>query len=110
MHGFKVEWYLKVGNETRRLMWRLAHAHGVLLALVHIAFAVTVKLVESPPERWRFPSRCLTLAGFLLPGGFFLGGVLIYSGDPWIGVLLVPVGALCLFLGVLATGREVRRR
>ena len=23
MHGFKVDWYLAVGNETQRLMWRL---------------------------------------------------------------------------------------
>ena len=35
MHGFKVDWYLNVANETRRLMWTLAHAHGVLLGLVH---------------------------------------------------------------------------
>ena len=41
MHGFKVDWYLAVGNETKRLMWRLAHAHGTFLALVHVAFAVT---------------------------------------------------------------------
>ena len=23
MHGFKVAWYINVGMETRRLMWRL---------------------------------------------------------------------------------------
>ena len=39
MHGFKVDWYLAVGNETQRLMWRLAHAHGTFLSLVHVAFA-----------------------------------------------------------------------
>src|ERR1041384_1548243 len=32
MHAFKVSSYLNVGNETRRLMWTLAHAHGTLLA------------------------------------------------------------------------------
>ena len=31
LHGFKVGLYLDVGNETRRLLWTLAHAHGVLL-------------------------------------------------------------------------------
>lgn len=28
LHGLKVGWYLDVENETRRLMWTLAHAHG----------------------------------------------------------------------------------
>jgi len=31
LHGFKVGAYLDVGNETRRLMWTLAHAHGTML-------------------------------------------------------------------------------
>jgi hypothetical protein len=39
----------------------------------------------------------------LLPGGFFLGGVFLYSGDPGLGVFLVPLGALTLFVGVLLT-------
>jgi hypothetical protein len=47
LHGFKVQAYLSVSNENRRLMWTLAHAHGVLLAMIHI----------------------------LPPGGFFAGGV-----------------------------------
>ncbi|MFT7537369.1 MAG: hypothetical protein ACI85K_003327, partial [Hyphomicrobiaceae bacterium] len=43
MHGFKVDWYLVVGNETQRLLWRLAHAHGTFLSLVHIGFAATLQ-------------------------------------------------------------------
>ncbi|HEY8174006.1 MAG TPA: hypothetical protein VIH21_13040, partial [Dehalococcoidia bacterium] len=35
LHGFKVRAYLDVSNDTRRLMWTLAHAHGTLLGLVH---------------------------------------------------------------------------
>src|SRR4030095_671769 len=46
LHGFKESIYLNVSNEMRRLMWTLAHAHGTLLALVHIAFAVTLPLVS----------------------------------------------------------------
>src|SRR5438132_14075230 len=42
LHGFKVRAYLDVSNETRRLMWTLAHAHGTLLAIVHIVFGLTV--------------------------------------------------------------------
>ena len=41
LHGFKVGWYVDVGNETRRLMFTLAHAHGTLLALVNIAAVLT---------------------------------------------------------------------
>ena len=54
MHGFKVDWYLAVGNETQRLMWRLAHAHGTFLSLVHVAFAFTVKRCSRQEQRtWR---------------------------------------------------------
>ena len=42
LHGFKAGFYLDVTHETRRLMWRLAHAHGTLLALVNIAFALSL--------------------------------------------------------------------
>ncbi|MEM7232453.1 MAG: hypothetical protein AAF517_09780, partial [Planctomycetota bacterium] len=40
-------------------------------------------------------------AGLLLPGGFFLGGVFFYSGDPGLGILLVPIGAILMLIGVL---------
>jgi hypothetical protein len=36
MNGFKIGWYLDVSNATRRHMFKLAHAHGVLLALVNM--------------------------------------------------------------------------
>ncbi|HYQ14246.1 MAG TPA: hypothetical protein VEQ58_00755, partial [Polyangiaceae bacterium] len=36
LHAFKVGLYLDVGNETRRLLWRLAHAHGALLGLLNV--------------------------------------------------------------------------
>jgi hypothetical protein len=104
MHGLKLDWYLNVGNETRRLMWTLAHSHGSLLGLVHVAFALTVRsctTADGPAGAWSKASWPLMLASILLPGGFFLGGVVIYGGDPGRGVLLVPVGALCLILGVL---------
>ena len=39
MHGFKIGWYLDVGNETRRLMFTLGHFHGTMLALVNVALA-----------------------------------------------------------------------
>jgi hypothetical protein len=109
-HGFKVRAYLDVSNETRRLMWTLAHAHGTLLAVVHIVFGLTVKVV---PERnlvhQNVISRCLIGASVLLPGGFFLGGIAFYSGDPGLGVLLVPVGAVLLLTAVFLVARSVDR-
>jgi hypothetical protein len=39
-------------------------------------------------------------ASLLLPGGFFLGGLVYYAGDPGPGVLLVPVGAVLLLTAV----------
>src|SRR5882757_6559314 len=43
LHGLKIGAYLNVSNETRRLMWTLAHAHGTLLGLVHLGFAATIR-------------------------------------------------------------------
>ncbi len=104
LHGFKVGWYLDANNVTRRLMWTLSHAHGTLLALVHIAFAVTTSLMATcSTRRHQLASAFLIAASVLLPSGFFLGGCVIYSGDPGIGIFLVPVGALALFVAVFLT-------
>src|SRR3954471_23734346 len=71
LHGFKVGAYLNLTNETRRLMWTLAHAHGTLLALVHIAFAFTVRLAPDWPASTRtVASIALVGAGLLMPAGF----------------------------------------
>jgi len=108
LHGLKVSTYLDVGNETRRLMWTLAHAHGTLLALIHIAFSVTVPMIPKwADSSRRLASRTLTAAGILMPLGFFLGGVQFYGGDPGLGILLLPAGALCLFVAVLKTARAI---
>ena len=110
MHGFKVDWYLNVANETRRLMWTLAHAHGVLLGLVHLGFAASLRALEGVAGGWcRYASAALVGATLFLPGGFLLGGIWIYGGDPGRGVLLVPVGATLLFVGVATIAWRVTR-
>lgn len=106
LHAMKVGAYLDAGNETRRLMWTLAHAHGTLLGLVHIAFAATLRELTEPVAKLALMSRVLCLAGVLLPLGFFLGGMAVDGGDPGLGVALVPLGALALVgaaLGVAFT-------
>jgi len=104
LHGFKVGAYLKVSNETRRLMWTLAHAHGTLLALINITFALTVRLLPEWAAKNRgLASVCLRGATLLMPVGFLLGGTFVYSGDPGLGIILVPVGGLMLFVSVFLT-------
>ncbi len=87
-------------------MWTLAHAHGVLLSLVHLAFAFTARDLTDTAHR-RLASRCLIAASVLLPGGFFLGGITIYSGDPGLGVLLVPVGGVLLLFAIALTAIRI---
>ena len=105
LHAFKVPWYMDVSNHTRRLMWTLAHAHGTLFALLHVVFSLTLRsLAERDAPRWlRVASACLIGSSVLLPGGFFLGGVVIYAGDPGVGIVLVPLGALLILVAVLLT-------
>lgn len=101
MHGFKLGWYLDVGEETRRLLLTLAHAHGVLLALVNLVFAATLRSLPGLDARsGRIASPCLLGASVLMPVGFGLGGLVTYGGDPGLGVLLVPPGAFLLFVAV----------
>jgi hypothetical protein len=108
LHGLKLGWYLEVGNETRRLMFTLAHAHGTLLALVNIAAGVTVRSVNGLVLA-HSGSLALLWSAVLLPAGFFLGGLVIYGGDPGPGVWLVPVGALLLLYGVGRIAFDVSR-
>ena len=108
LHGFKIGWYVDVGNETRRLMFTLAHAHGTLLALVNIAAGLTGRNVDRFSLR---PSVSFALiwAAILLPAGFFLGGIVIYDGDPGLGVWLVPIGALLLFYSVARVALDLSK-
>jgi len=106
LHGFKVPAYLDTSNETRRLMWTLAHAHGTLLSIVHVIFGLYVRVAPEMSAGSRpLISWCLIGASLLLPGGFFLGGVVFYGGDPGVAVLLVPVGAASMMIAVFLLAR-----
>jgi hypothetical protein len=100
LHGFKVGYYLD--DKIRRSMWTLAHAHGTLLALIQIAFAAGLAHFGAwTVGRLKLASFFLLDAAVLIPLGFFLGGLLPSEGDPWLGILLVPIGALLLFAAVV---------
>ena len=110
LHGFKVAWYLDVANETRRHLLTLAHAHGMLLALVNIAFGLTLPELgrSEPPIRWA--SNGLLAAAVLIPAGFLLGGLQFYGGDPGAGIVLLPLGALGLLAALALVALATRER
>ncbi len=110
LHGFKIGFYLDVGNEHRRLMWTLAHAHGALLGLVHLAFGFSLQAAPTLGSgRQGLASACLMGATILLPGGFLLGGVWVEGQLAALGFLLAPVGgallAAAVFLVATSAGR-----
>ena len=107
-HGVKFRAYLDVSNETRRLMWRLAHAHGALLGVVHVLFGLLLGTGIVSVRTVRTISIALTGATVLLPLGFFLAGIRFYGGDPGIGVVLVPVGAVLLLTGLFLIASGLR--
>jgi hypothetical protein len=109
-HGLKLGFYVDLGNATRRLVWTLAHAHGVLLGLVNIALAVTLEIRGMRAEPARIASASLLGASVLLPGGFLLGGITVYGGDPGVGILLTPVGAVLLVVAIVLVLRDVARK
>ena len=51
-------------------------------------------------------SLCLDASAWLLPGGFFLGGLFVYPPDPGPGIVLVPIGGLLLFAGIALVARQ----
>lgn len=109
--GLRTPWLLDVGMETRRVMFRLAHAHGALLGLVNVAFAASVQtgLVTADGASLRWPSRLLATGSVCVPLGFALGGVWFLEADPGLGVLLVPIGALAVVAALVSIARACAR-
>jgi hypothetical protein len=77
-------------------------------ALINIAAGLTARKVDRFELR---PSVSFALiwAAILLPAGFFLGGIVIYDGDPGLGVWLVPVGAILLFYSVIRIALDLSK-
>ncbi len=110
-HGFKLRTYLDPAWSARRLVWTLAHAHGTLLSLVNIAFALCVPWFEASRARSvSLASACLLVGTLVLPLGFFLGGMSVSGGDPGASIVVVPLGAGFLLAGVLLAARALPRK
>jgi hypothetical protein len=106
LHALKAPFYVDAASETRRLLFTLAHAHGVLLSLVNLVWAVAGATAFAGRQRLATAaSRCLRAATVLLPGGFLIGGARVYGGDPGIGIALVPAGGLLLLAALVLTAR-----
>ena len=104
----KAPFYVDV--RLRRELWTLAHAHGTLLGLLAVAFALTAgRAVAGVSVRLR-ASRLLRAGAVLVPAGFLLGGVGNPEGDPSLAILLVPAGALLAFLAVGTVAWGLLRR
>jgi hypothetical protein len=100
LHGFKLAAF--VDHETRRTMWRLAHAHGAMLGLVHLGFASQLASAAGlVGERANGVSLALRIATICMPAGFALGGAWYFDGDPGLGIALVPVGGVALIYACL---------
>ena len=104
LHGFKVNWYLDISNETRRLLFTLAHAHGALLAIINIVFALSLQRLPGVERHIKLVSICLILSSILLPSGFLLGGLAINGSDPGVGIVFAVLGAIILVftIGLIA--------
>ena len=107
LHAFKVQSYL--ASEMRREMWRLAHAHGTLLGILCLVFAAVADAHVPQVIRGRV-AAFIRWGAVLMPLGFFLGGVLNSEGDPSLGILLVPVGALLLVVALVRVALAPRPR
>lgn len=104
LHATKHPSYVDAASETTRLMLRLAHSHGTLLAIVNVLFALTAR--HKPEVLGRGSSSALLAALVLLPIGFLAGAVGARGGDPGVGIVLVPPGAIALALGVGFVARK----
>jgi hypothetical protein len=105
-HGLKLALYLD--DELTRMLLRLAHAHGVGLALVVLMFGGHLGRIGARlGARLRAP---LYFAAVAMPLGFALGAVAHPEGDPGPGILLAPLGALALLYALVRITVAVWRR
>jgi hypothetical protein len=106
LHGFKVRAFLQ--SEMRHELFRLAHAHGTLLGILCLVFSALAERNVAEASRASI-ARFIALGAVLMPLGFFLGGILNSEGDPSLGILLTPVGALLLIIALVRCAQGVKK-
>jgi hypothetical protein len=65
LHGFKVRVYLEVSNDTRRLMWMLAHDRT--FGVVNVLFGLTLRAAPAMAEPRLSSDRIIVDRGFREP-------------------------------------------
>ena len=106
LHLFKAPFYFE--HDLRRELWVLGHAHGALIAILNVVFALTALRYEAV---WsRLDSRLWVLAGVLTPAGFLLGGMTASEVDPSLWIVLTPVGAACALVASIRAGLALLRK
>lgn len=100
-HAFKLSAYLDQPLRRELLLW--AHAHGVGLSLVVLAYAA----LGITPRALRF-GRPLRIAAVLMPAAFALGIFGHSEADPGPSIWLVPVGGLLLIYALAGITRSLR--
>jgi hypothetical protein len=103
-HAVKAPLFVDAGQETTRLLLRLAHAHGTLVSILNVVFALVVR--ARPAAGTKAASACMLAALVLLPLGFLVGGLFAHGGDPGLGIVLVPPGAIALAAGIALAARK----
>ena len=94
LHLIKAPWYLE--DHLRRELWVLGHAHGAVLALFNLAYAALLPrlAVAASAGAW------LRWGAALVPAGFIGGGIANSEGDPSLLIVLTPLGALAVVIGL----------
>jgi hypothetical protein len=106
LHAMKLPVYL--GSAVRREMWTLAHAHGNLLGILCLFFGAYGERAVADEAKRASIARWLRWGALAMPIGFFLGGILNSEGDPSLGILLVPLGGVCLLVALVRTALAAR--
>jgi hypothetical protein len=83
-----------LSEDIRREMWRLAHAHGVLMA------AITLLCDAHLGWGGKLAKPMMVFGAISMPLGFFLGGCWPSLTDPHALVVLAPVGGLTFVVGL----------
>jgi hypothetical protein len=99
-HALKLSPYLDVPLRRELLTW--AHAHGVGLALVLLAYGAS-GIAAANNVKW------LAIGALAVVSGFALASVDLHESDPGVAIVLVPLGALLVLRALFVAARTAWR-
>lgn len=108
LEGFR--WVSLVADPWKQRLWSLAHFHGAALGLLNLIYVQWADTQALSVGRRTTASRALMLGSAAMPLGFLLGGIAHPEGDPSLGIILAPVGALFVLYTVAVHTIAVWRR